>query len=393
MSGLLKSLLFTPSRAASVSLPPTPALTGPNAVPVQGIELSVVHAIRYGVLNLSFYAAGRHWIFYSHQTGAPAFAPRVYYRSSADNGATWTARTIIGEWDGSGMVAAIFDGTYLHYVRIRSQALFYRRGTPDALGAIAWSAVEQTVYDNAPTGGMLHPSIAVLSGGYPAISYNRDDGAAYLPRVIISDNTDGTWSGAEVETTLGGPNDVSWGTSLHTLGAGLYVLYGRDNENILGQEYSAGAWQGEEDTGYDTVGGVTWSATTKNGEIHVAYVDDTDRDIYHGYRNAGGAWQARVSVQTGTYTNSTAQIVSLGAPSLLYIIWPETADDTIHYKLSMTNGATWGTDTLVFTSPAALTSGQDLQAYETIMSNHIGIMWLTAAGAPYTLYFGDMDFT
>lgn len=377
-------LLSSSYGAASMSA--APVITGPYAIPQTSNELSYEAAIRYGVLNLSFFAAGRHWIFYLHTTGSPTFAPRTYYRSSAD-GETWSDRTNIGEYGGSGMVAAIFEGTYLHYVRIREQVLYYRRGTPNADGTITWSAVEQTVYDNSPTGGMLHPSIAVLSGGYPAISYNRYDGANYLPRVIISDNTDGTWSGLEVETTLGGPNDSSWGTSLHTLGSGLYVLYGRDNNNILGQVYSSGAWQGEEDTGYDTYNGVTWSATTKNGEIHITYIDDTDRNIYHGYRTSGGVWQTRVSVQVGTYTNADPQLVS--SSSLLYIIWTES--DDIYYIKSTNNGASWGAATKVFDSPAALTSDQDLQAYETIMSNHIGIMWLTGASEPYALYFGDIE--
>lgn len=342
-------------------------------------------AIRYAVQRLSVFMAGRYWLFYIHNG-------IFRYRTSSD-GLTWTSSTQIGEIDGSGMACVYFDGTYIHYARVRSQALYYRRGIPSMDGSITWSAAEQTVYDNAPVGGFLHMSINVLSGGYPAISYARDDGAEYLPRVMISDNNDGTWSGSESETTLNGTNDTSWGTSLHKLGSGLYVLYGRDENNILAQEYSGGSWQGEEDTGYDSQGGVLWAAVEINGEIHVAYIDDDTLDIYHGYRNSGGVWQAAASVQAANDPARATEICVTA--NSIYIFWVDVDEQAVFYRKSTDNGSTWkdeaGNDTpQKFLDSPEEVYGYDIQVYEKIMGAHTGIMWRGGTSDPYTIYFADM---
>jgi len=383
MSGLLKSLLLTTNREA-IAEESGPVITGPYSVTTSNYDA----AIRYSVQNLSFFAAGRHWIFY-------ADAGHLYFRSSTD-GETWTDRTDLGLVTASGMIDAYFDGTHVHYARVYDQILYYRRGTPNANGTITWSAAEQIVYDNTGVGAMLAQVIAVLSGGYPAIAYVREVAGVYNPRVKISDNNDGTWSGAEVELKLHNTSSPAWCLSLHTLGSGLYVTYQRDNNIMLGRVYSGGAWQGEESTGYDVRIGVTCSVTIKDSEVHVTFVEDTDRDIYHGYRSAGGVWQAKVAVQVGTYTNYAVGIVS--SDTMLYIFWASTTDDKIYYKKSSDNGATWtdeagtGNPQELFVSPAEILYTYDIQAYETIMSNHIGVMWLTGAAAPYTIYFGDMEF-
>lgn len=342
-------------------------------------------AIRYPVQKLSFFAAGQHWIFY-------AYGGIMRYRTSV-NGSSWSAATSIGAVTASGGMAAHFDGAYIHVSRIENNILYYRRGIPNINGSISWSAAEQTVYNNSAVGSLLHASIGVLSSGRPAISYLRYDGANYRPRVKISDNNDGTWSGSESEFTLNNTTATDWGSELFSFGSGLYVLYGRGLTTIRARQYT-NSWQGEEDTGYDTRIGVTWSATLKGAEIHVAYVDDTTRDIYHGYRTSGGIWQAVSLVQIGTYTNNGVQIVSSGAA--LYIFWLNTNDNIINYRKSLDNGATWldeaGNDTpqKFLDSPAAITYVYDIQVYEVKTGGHIGMMWLTGAVPPYTIYFADI---
>ena len=360
----------------------TAKITGPIIVTTSNYDA----AIRYGVMRLSFFAAGIHWLFY--------ISNGVFrYRTSTD-GVSWSSATSIGEISGSGMACIYYDGTYLHYARVRDQILYYRRGIPSKSGSITWSAAEQTVYDNSPVGGFLHMSIAVLPGGYPVISYTRDGGGStWKPSVIISDNNDGTWSGLEVETILNNTWDASWGTSLHELSGDLYVLYGRDNNNILGQEYSGGAWQGEEDTGYDTEGGVTWSATEINGEIHVTFIDDTNRDVYHGYRSVGEIWQAAVSVQTANDPNRAVGICV--TVNTVYIFWADSDEDAIYYRKSLDNGATWTDEAgnnapqKFLDSPEA-TYGYDFQIYEERMGGHIGMMWRGGTISPYTIYFADL---
>ncbi len=360
-----------------------PALcdTGPYSVSTSSYDAS----IRYPTQTLSFYASGRYWILFVNT--------QLYHTSSAD-GSTWTTKTALGAVTASGMAAGYFDGTYVHYARVESQVLYYRRGVPNADGTITWSAAEQTVYNNSPTGGILHTVINVLSGGYPAIAYLRQDATNYRPRVKISDNNDGTWSGSEAETTLSNTGALNWAMTLNTLGTGLYVTYARDNNVMLGKAYSGGSWQGEESTGYDVRIGVTCTAIVKDGEVHVAFIEDTDRDIYHGYRTAAGVWQTKTAIQVGTYTNYATGISA--SSSALYVFWPSAVDSAIYYRRSTDNGATWtnavgdNAAQKAFDSPATITYTYDLQVYDTVTDSHIGVMWLTGTVAPYTIYFGDV---
>jgi len=357
-------------------------IVGPSLV----ADSDLAEAIRYSVQSESVFAANRHWVFYIDRGPGPVFEPRAGYKSSPD-GINWTARTLIGEHDGSGTVSVHYDGTYLHYARIRSQILYYRRGIPNTDGTITWSAAEQTVIDNA--GSYIYcPSIAVLAGGYPAIAYHREEPSQYYPRVIISDNNDGTWSGLETDTILNNYVDV-WAVSLHTFGSGLYALYNRDGANILGKEYSGG-WQSEEDTGYKNATRVNFSAVIKNGEVHVAYVDDDDDDIYHGYRTVGGVWQSETKIQAGSYTDAALKLLPT---STFYVFWLDTDKEEILYRKSTDNGSTWkdeaGNDTpqKFFDSPAIISAGYDIQAHEGARGGHISVIWNT--GASYNIYFGE----
>ena len=250
------------------------------------------------------------------------------------------------------------------------------------------------IFSNWPE-NLLHPSIAVLQGGYPAVIYVRSDGVYYRPRVIISDNNDGTWSGSEVETTLHNYNTPDWGVSLHTLGAGLYALFGRDGTELYGKEYIGGTWQGQENTGYIPRGGILRTDVEKNGEIHVAYHDNTDRDIYHGRRTVGGVWQPKTLVQVNSLPWPSTNIIA--GSSVIYIFWGVQSAGAIYYRKSIDNGATW-TDEAGNDTPqkfkdtiGILIADFDLQVYERIVGGHIDVMWNTGTAPPYTVYFAGFN--
>ncbi|KKM84926.1 hypothetical protein LCGC14_1294200, partial [marine sediment metagenome] len=217
----------------------------------------------YSFQRRSFYANGRHWIFYRESGGDGV------WRSSTD-GINWSATTIFRAVSYSVTFAIHFDGTYVHYVYEdgTGNALYYRRGTPNANGTITWSAVEQTVL--AGVGGIRYywVTIGVDSGGYPWIGYQRRGivGERY-PYVIKSSTNDGTW------TTEGGfpyqlknVADNSWIVIPIALTSNrMYVIYSSDGET-LGKLYDAG-WGGEEDSGADPYWGYTISATTDGDDV------------------------------------------------------------------------------------------------------------------------------
>ena len=90
----------------------------------------------------TFYAAGRHWVFFNDTYF-------INYLSSTD-GSTWTGSNDVSTKSISSgqMFSVFFDGTYVHVafcVANAGSAIYYRRGTPNSDGTITWSAAVQTV--------------------------------------------------------------------------------------------------------------------------------------------------------------------------------------------------------------------------------------------------------
>jgi len=258
---------------------------------------------------------------------------------------------------------------------------------------VTWSAAEQTVV-YTPGAATFHPYIAVLEGGYPVVSYARNEGGKFTPRIMISDNNDGTWSGSEVEFELNGVTETSWGTSVHAFGSGLYVVYGRDDYYLLGREYTT-SWQAEESPLlYDTAIGVTWTAIRKGNEIHVAFVEDVTYDICHGYRDSGGTWHTKSIIHADNIESRSTQIV-LGIDGVLYVFWSDLRPDVIYYKKSTDNGATWtdesGNDVpqKFVDSPLPIQSSRSYQGYEYEKCGQLAGMWLTGT-TPFSIYFATM---
>ena len=87
----------------------------------------------------TFYAAGRHWVFFSDTS-------LINYFSSTD-GSTWTGSKTANSISSGEKFSVFFDGTYVHLAFCSGDGgapIYYRRGTPNSNGTITWSAAEQT---------------------------------------------------------------------------------------------------------------------------------------------------------------------------------------------------------------------------------------------------------
>lgn len=104
-------------------------------------------ATLYPYQRKAFYANGRFWVFYSDGNN-------LVYRTSTD-GTTWSSATTVRATSYYGYYFSVwFDGAYVHYTCARGymgEALFYRRGTPNADGTITWSTTEQQASEAVPT--------------------------------------------------------------------------------------------------------------------------------------------------------------------------------------------------------------------------------------------------
>jgi hypothetical protein len=123
------------SAKASVTVFNAPSLVGTG---------SAYYPTSYPFQRKTFYANGRFWVFYSDGTN-------IVYKTSTD-GMTWSEATTVRAGAYGYYFSVWFDGTYVHYAVGRSsvgEALFYRRGTPNADGTITWSTTAEEVAGEA----------------------------------------------------------------------------------------------------------------------------------------------------------------------------------------------------------------------------------------------------
>ena len=147
-----------------------------------------------GPANLykNFYANGRFWVFYAD--GVDSFI----YKSSNDNGATWSLPTTIKNGLGALFDGARFGvsfdpvGIVAHYGIRKPPDILYRAFTPNADGSITYLAAEQTVVTN-PNGANIC-CITTNSSGYPIISTNESNGAQRAAIVYLSSTKNGPWT-------------------------------------------------------------------------------------------------------------------------------------------------------------------------------------------------------
>lgn len=125
------------------------------------------------------------------------------FASSAD-GATWSSPNTVRATPEAWTFSTWFDGTFVYYAAFSSESLtesrilYYRRGTPNANGAITWSAAEGTVWTEGPNQLAFYPSVVTDSNGYPYVAYPYKDTSTGISYVYVakSSTNDGTWNTA-----------------------------------------------------------------------------------------------------------------------------------------------------------------------------------------------------
>jgi hypothetical protein len=191
-----------------------------NDLPDGGLPASVF-GINTQPDDNSFYANGRHWIFYVNDD------TDIVYKSSLPSGVYWTEYELLPTAVVTGFDFAVwydYPTNTVHYARIdRTDAdhINYRMGTPNADGTITWAAVEQVV--KATPGGLVTSriTIAVDENGYPWVAWVDTDGVTPAIGVVYVENSstkNGTWTaGTASAMFVAGGGTIVDGTG--TLGA------------------------------------------------------------------------------------------------------------------------------------------------------------------------------
>jgi hypothetical protein len=294
----------------------------------------------------TFYAAGRYWAFYLHNS-------KINYTTST-TGAAWEARVEISanvlgasaEW------SMWFDGTSVYYAqRDDTRYILFRKGTPESDGTITWAAAEQSIDASPVFFGVASCSIAVASDGHAQIAYWETRGGSIYNMAIRNSNTDGTWA-----TTGGYPVNVFNHSSTNmppTIIADydsddmyMFIVQGSDNY-LRGYYFNGAAWSGTADVwGTITVAtlpaGVS-AAFESDDDIVAAWVNGTTQNLFN-VRFSGGGMGTQSSF--GTFESNSAPSLTFDSiTGITFVYWIDGTSDDLYYK-TYTDG-TWGSDTLL----------------------------------------------
>ena len=293
-------------------------------LPVQAITIidGSTQRLEWTPETVGFYANGLYWSFYEDADN------NVVFRTSADDGVTWSARTVIRVTDDN--FSVYFDGTYMHYAIARTATLrvYYRRGLPNADGTITWSAAESAAEQTGSAPGSVYPDVTVDTAGRPWITYGYRT-AVHTVRVSRSSTTDGTWV---TDGVAGFPytayNPAVPGTSNQALvpltSNRMVALYSQNDAlAVRARRWTGAAWGGETTTASAPKGIDTWSAIAGPADtVHVSLLDGAGDDVrYTEYYYFTNSFGAETVLETDSTVNSDPKIIRGNTTNDLWVFW------------------------------------------------------------------------
>jgi hypothetical protein len=317
----------------------------------------------------NFYAAGRYWTFFflsSHE----------YYTSSADN-VTWLAETEVGGTDDDRMVAAWFDGTYVHYIRFLTAdaGIGYRRGLPVSDGSITWSAAEQLI-DTSVYDSVTFMSVTVDATGHAWIGGATVVGLNLTPRVWRNANTDGTWAtDAGFPYAMAAAAAYDWETAPMCLSNGdVYVAYWgaqADATQTKGKlwNHDTAVWGGEETITTETAASYYGRFTTNGTDCVIGYIYSTTE--LHIVVRRGSTWYGPIAISTAGHAYGDIVTTTMDANGNVYCFYTKGGPGKSVYMKYFTQGSL-SAETLLWTD--ALTQhGREINSFPIVQNGEIGV--------------------
>lgn len=339
-----------------------------------------------------FVANGRIWAFYWNGSS-------FVYKTSADNGNTWSSETIIDAdypptaYNSYYDVAS--DGTYAHFVKADdgdydNPAMYYRRASFNSDGSLTYSSnwqLEENRYS------VYSPSIAIDSNGYPWIG-GWDGYLESAPTIFKSSTKNGTWT-----TQIGFPYWPEYGTIDYVTFAPLtsgkmgVLLYSWETgKGVKYLEWSGSSWSSVSTVYNKTIDNA--ATLYKNHSTAVTYGDNIVC-TFEGASSEGIAYVKRIS---GTWSkgvvwaplnmNTLTVDASTGD---CYCFWYEKLTDPlvnhILYSKYTASAGTWSSAIDHLSDNEGGSTTRYLSSYQSMTSSNIGILYATNDTSPYNLKF------
>ena len=243
------------------------------------------------------------------------------YRSSSDNGATWSAPTTL--WDGSvggdskTPAIAVDSVNALHVVANRLMAVTgetdieYRYSSDTGT---TWDVAETVVTDVGGNDSYSSPTIEIGSGDIPHVVGNGDHPVAVKLNPWYTNRSGGawaaiTWLDARADQHMYYPDIVIDSAD------NIYVVYdGADaggNYQMYANRYTGGAWQGVE----QLTAGAVWHfhhnlMLDTADKVYAFYLDITANNVE--YVKYDGGWGAETLVRAYTSHVGTCRMTTIG---------------------------------------------------------------------------------
>jgi hypothetical protein len=198
-----------------------------------GVNPSSVYGMCFEPNKQTFYANGRHWIFYDNNDSD------LVYKTALTNGQFGAETELVAT---SGLYGWEFGVWYdeptntvhmaRHNMTPNPDEVQYRMGTPNANGTITWAAVWQTVSTVPATLNNWRTFITVDELGYPWVGWIDTDGVNdYACLFVESSSTkNGTWAEDEAQR-FGSGGIATDGTGTMT-GSPVYLDIGANTPTV-----------------------------------------------------------------------------------------------------------------------------------------------------------------
>ena len=319
----------------------------------------------------------------------PFSITEIYYKNSTDGGATWSTARILSWTSGFSErpAVAVDSADTIHVVWQDSTPgnyeIYYKSSTD---GGATWSANRRLTWT---MGGSMAPAVAV--GPDDGIHVVWQDSTTGNWEIHHKGSTDGgaTWSANRRLTWTDGESlnpAVDSGESLHVLWEdelpGNYEIYSKRSTD------GGTSWEAAKRLTWTTAGSFGPAVATGSGsQVFAAWSDDAtgnDEIYYRRSTDGGGTWNA-ASRLTWTTGGTFVPTIAMDSSDQVHISWHDdtAGNNEIYYRMSTDGGTTWGASVRL----TKLTGQSEYPAMAVDPSDVIHIVWQDNTPGNYEIYY------
>jgi hypothetical protein len=249
-----------------------------------------------------------------------------FARRSADGGLTWANSDNVLGGQAAGFAADTLGNVYV--VGNAGQAWIVRKGTPDGLGGVVWTTVDQfssSLQGASAAAVFCHPTAGVfVAGNFPSKNIDRliSGGSRYIPAWVVRRSLDGGASWSTVDTYQLDSSSYSFAYGLGADAQGRIYAVGRSSGywTVRRSATGGGSWAtvdqfqilSTKKTSHDVISAIAHGfAADSAGNLFVAgWANSSLGGEWIVRENPGGtgSWQTVDTFQyaAGSYASSAA---------------------------------------------------------------------------------------